>query len=174
MAHPQQREFLEKVKGMYPDFFLNTAVLEIGSLNINGTVRDFFDDPFEYVGVDLAEGPDVDVVCKGHEIPFYPETFNVAISCECFEHDKHWKETFQKMYDTVVKGGLIIFSCATTGRPEHGTQFSGPWDSPFTNDYYRNLTADDFMEAFDINKMFRNWEFTTNNESHDLYFWGLK
>lgn len=174
MSHPQQRQFMQSVKDKFPEFFNDTTVLEIGSLNINGTVRDFFENPFDYVGVDLAPGPCVDLVCPGHEITFYPGTFDVAVSCECFEHDKHWQQTFRKMYDTVRAGGIVIFSCATTGRPEHGTTRCSPPDSPFTNDYYLNLTAEDFKTAFDIENMFKQHEFSVNNDSKDLYFWGIK
>lgn len=42
MAHGAQRVFFEKVREEFPEFFSGQRVLEVGSLNINGTVRDFF------------------------------------------------------------------------------------------------------------------------------------
>ena len=72
---------------------------------------------------------------------------------------------------------LVIFTCATVGRREHGTTRTTPADSPFTVskgwDYYRNLTADDFAHL-DLDSMFTEYEFSTNEVTHDLYFWGLK
>ena len=41
MAHPEQREFILKVKEKYPEFFKGKKVLDIGSLDINGSARDF-------------------------------------------------------------------------------------------------------------------------------------
>jgi hypothetical protein len=67
MAHVEQREFFEKMRDSFPDAFTGVSVLEVGSLNINGTVRDFFDAK-EYVGVDLIEGPGVDRVCAGQDL----------------------------------------------------------------------------------------------------------
>jgi SAM-dependent methyltransferase len=171
MSHQSQLDFVKSVRDMFPYSFKEASVLEVGSLNINGSVRQFFIN-CDYVGVDLAEGNGVDIVGHVHTLPLADNSFDTVISCECFEHDKHWQETFQKMWN-VVKG-LVIFSCATTGRPEHGTTATNPADSPFTNDYYKNLTEKDFREAFYLNDMFSKYEFSVNERPEDLYFWGLK
>ena len=42
MAHKEQKDFIDRVKSKYPSYFTNTCILEIGSWNVNGTVRDFF------------------------------------------------------------------------------------------------------------------------------------
>ena len=47
---------------MYPEFFQNKSVPEVGSWDTNGSIRRFFSN-CEYIGVDIAEGPGVDVVC---------------------------------------------------------------------------------------------------------------
>lgn len=171
MAHTSQFNFVRGIKIMYPERFKNAKVLEIGSLDINGSVRQFFED-CEYYGVDLGKGKGVDIICKGHLVPFENNVFDTVISCECFEHDVDWKLTFQKMWE--VTKGIVIFTCATNGRPEHGTTNTSPADAPFTNDYYRNLTAKDFINAFDIPSMFRVFEFSSNQNPADLYFWGIK
>ena len=170
MSHQQQLDFVQSVKDEFPEYFKGTKVLEIGSLNINGSVRQFFE-PDQYTGCDLGEGAGVDIVCQGHELPYPNESFDVVISCECFEHDKHWEKTFQKMIDLVRKGGLVIFSCATIGRPEHGTTRTSPADAPFTNDYYRNLREEDFDQ---FKSSFNSYRFSQCLRPRDLYFWGLK
>ena len=160
MSHHSQLDFVSRVKAKFPHAFNKTKVLEVGSLNINGTVRIFFDD-CDYLGVDIGPGKDVDLVCPGHKLDILPNTFDTTISCECFEHDKYWMLTFQKMYELTKYRGLVIFSCATTGRPEHGTTRTSPADAPFTNDYYRNLTEEDFVGAFDLGQMFDEYAFHT-------------
>jgi len=170
MSHQQQLDFVQSVKDQLPEYFKGTKVLEVGSLNINGSVRQFFE-PNQYIGCDLGEGAGVDIVCRGHELPYPNESFDVVISCECFEHDRHWDKTFQKMVDLVRKGGLVIFSCATIGRPEHGTTRTSPADAPFTNDYYRNLREEDFNQ---FKSSFDSYKFSQCLRPRDLYFWGLK
>ncbi len=174
MSHIQQRNFIKKTKDHFPEYFNGCEVLEVGSLNINGTVRDFFSDSKSYMGIDLIEGDGVDEICYGNELKSPDESYDTAISTECFEHDKFWTDTFQNMYRMTKKGGLVIFTCASEGRHEHGTTRTSPADSPATNDYYRNLVAKDFTDVFNIDDMFSKHLFEYNPETCDLYFWGVK
>lgn len=174
MAHHEQREFIQHVKTSFPKAFEDVNVLEVGSLNINGTVRDFFSNLQAYLGLDLIEGKDVDLVCPGNEYLGDENSFDTVISTECFEHDKHWIDTFLNMHYMTKHGGMVIFTCASTGRHEHGTIATTPQDSPATTDYYRNLDEQDFLEAFKIDDMFKEYRFMYNPVTCDLYFWGIK
>ena len=169
MSHQSQIDFVAMVKRRFPQFFSGKKVLEIGSLDINGSVRQFFED-CEYLGVDLGEGKGVDLVAKGEELDFPDKSFNVSISCECFEHNPEWVKTFENM--ARMTSGIVIMTCATTGRHEHGTMRTSPEDAPFCGDYYRNLTEQDFLQNCDMDK-FLHYEFSSNSSPADLYFWGL-
>lgn len=175
MAHREQGEYIVSVKQRFPQFFKGGRVLEIGSLNINGTVRQFFDAD-EYIGVDVGEGPGVDVVMSGHEYDD-ERKFDCVISCECLEHNPFWKETFLNMTRLCRRGGLVVFTCATTGRPEHGTERTTPQDSPLTIakgwSYYENLTEEHFS-SIDLGELFLDHRFSVNTISCDLYFEGIK
>lgn len=177
MAHPEQANFCLSVKRRYPKYFNSPDVLDIGSLDINGNNRYFFEGDYRYTGVDVGEGPNVDVVCKGHE--FDPgKKYHVVISTECFEHDQHWKDTIQNCIRLTKPGGLFLFTCATTGRHEHGTTRTTPQDSPFThklfNDYYMNLTENDIRQIPGFDEAFEKMEFSTHDGTKDLYFFGIK
>lgn len=172
MAHPAQMNFVELAKKRFPQLFERTRVIEVGSLDINGSVRELFVNPAKYIGCDLVEGRGVDLVCRGHELPYPDQSFDVAISCEALEHDKNWEATFQKMWSLTREGGIVVFTCATEGRSTHGTSDFYPNDSPATNDYYRNLTTGDFKKVFDLGSMFSEYEFYPSGT--DLYFWGIK
>jgi|ERR1044072_2638470 SAM-dependent methyltransferase len=175
MAHDAQRVFVNAVKSAYPDHFTNTRVVEMGSLDINGTVRDFFTDPIWYVGIDVGPGPGVDVVANGKDYDHDGDYFDVAISAECFEHNPDWRETFLNMKRLVKPGGLVIFTCAGKDRPEHGTSRSDVGSSPLTVEigweYYRNLEASDFHEH-DLVGL--DYQFYYEPYAKDLYFVGRK
>jgi len=177
MSHIQQMNFVQRVKGTFPQNFTDVSVLEVGSLFINGTVKEFFTN-CNYVGIDLDSGPNVDLVVGGHEYDAPENSFNTIISCECFEHNPFWVQTFANMIRMCKSNGLIIVTCATTGRAEHGTTRTTPRDSPFTVakgwEYYNNLTEEDFNKNFNIPALFREYAFSINNTSFDLYFWGIK
>lgn len=173
MAHTQQRWFFERIKARYPQHFENVDVLDIGSLDINGSVRDMFHGG-TYIGVDVGPGRGVDVVAFGQDLTYPDRSFDVCLSAECMEHNPEWVATFANMVR--MSRSMVIMTCATTGRAEHGTTRSHPGSSPLTVplwDYYRNLTEDDFREAFDLDSMFRDYWFEVDWSSCDLYFAGF-
>ena len=111
--HAEIRHCLATVRDAFPEFFSGVSVFEIGSADINGSVRGYFQST-EYVGVDLTPGPGVDVVGQGEEVRLNRE-FDVAVSTECLEHNPKYFETFENMVRHVRPGGLVLFTCATTG-----------------------------------------------------------
>ena len=74
---------------------------------------------------------------------------------------------------------LFIFTCATTGRPEHGTSKSKPYQVFSTRiegleDYYKNLVEKDIRKEIPVDELFDHYEFSVNQAHKDLYFWGVK
>lgn len=178
MAHHQQQQYIITIKQRYPDFFRNRRVLDIGSLDINGSNRGYFENCI-YTGLDIAPGKNVDVVCKAHEY-VTAEKYDTVISTECLEHDKFYALTLNNCMQVLKPGGLFLFTCATTGRPEHGTRRSDIMSSPLTcqiedwADYYKNLTEEDIRNVLAVDQLFTNYEFSIGHETHDLYFYGVK
>lgn len=178
MSHTQQLNFIKNVVLKYPNYFINSKVIEIGSYDINGSVRQFFNN-CNYTGIDVTYGTSVDRVCFGHEILDPDGSYDVTISTECFEHDFYYIKTFSNMIRLCKSNGLVIFTCASLGRPEHGTQRTSPHESLTSKidgieNYYKNLTELDFVNNFDLRSIFKYYEFHVNNESFDLYFAGIK
>lgn len=184
--HTEQTTFIQYIKNTYPQYFNNCVVLEIGSLNVNGTARIFFQN-CGYVGVDVGPGDGVDVVCSGHEYNAPDNIFDIVFSTECFEHNPYWFETFQNMIRVCKSGGMVFFTCAGMCRPEHGTARMDPASSPLTNaigwgEYYRNLQAADFRSRMNFSDIFSTHCFIDSNyfdgriydKPMDLYFWGIK
>ena len=177
MSHREQSAYISKIKSKYPENFHSVSVLEVGSLDINGSVRQFFTD-CDYIGIDVGEGKGVDIVCSGHEYDAPDNTFDTTISCECFEHNPYWLETFKNMIRMTKSGGVVIMTCATDGRKEHGTTRTTPADSPLTVgigwDYYKNLNMGHFTSQMDLGEYFKTWLWSDDKKHHDLYFVGKK
>lgn len=178
MSHPEQLGFFAAVAEANAELLRGGRVVEIGSYDVNGSVRKIFDGWAEYVGVDLDEGPGVDLVGYGHEVAIADGHFDAAISGECFEHDPHWADTLANMARMTRPGGLVAFTCASVGRPEHGTRRTDLEESPGTQavglDYYRNLSRADLERALPLDELFssyRSWYLPT---SFDLYFAGVR
>jgi SAM-dependent methyltransferase len=177
MAHAEQTGFIRLMRDLV--FPSSGTVLEIGSYQVNEKgLRSIFSG-CSYIGVDLVEGPGVDVVTSGHEVNLASDSFDVTLSAECFEHNPLWRETFANMYRMTKPGGVVIITCASRGRIEHGTARSvKPNYSPGTTavgwDYYMSLTQEDFERGFDVSDMFSAHYFYNVKSSHDLYFFGVK
>lgn len=109
--HAANRRFWQRAKAEYPRYFSNheARVVEFGSYNINGTIRDQFAS-LHYTGLDWQPGPCVDVVSLAHDAPFAPETFDVVASASMLEHDPYWQRSLAKMVSVLKPDGLIALS----------------------------------------------------------------
>ena len=176
MSHDEQRKLVSAVKQFLVGHFSKSKVLEVGSLDINGSIRKFFDD-CNYTGVDISEGAGVDRVGQGQLLDFPTGSFDTVISCECLEHNPYWSETVSNMLRMLRPGGLIVVTCATIGRPEHGTTRSLQEFSPLTNkigwDYYRNLAPEDLQRAINLHWWLEDYILGCNWDSSDLYLIGV-
>ena len=184
MAHKEQRDFCLKVKEKYPEFFRNKKILDIGSLDINGINKDLFED-CDYIGIDVGEGNNVDIVSVGHLFDAPDNYFDTIISTEVFEHDMFYEKTIQNIIRMLKPGGLFLFTCASTGRSEHGTRKLGEEAAPLLiqiseewADYYKNLTPSDIKRINGFDEVFFDGLFELGNSYKDvfadLYFYGIK
>jgi len=174
MSHAQQQYFCKLVNS---NFFegKKISILEIGSYNVNGTIRDIFINQ-KYLGIDVKKGPCVDIVYDGLNLDIQ-DKFDLSISCECFEHNPYYLENFKKMIELTKNDGVVVFTCASLFRKEHGTTRTTSGDSPGSMekwDYYKNLFKKDFEKKIDMSKIFYKYQFYYNLFSDDLYFIGIK
>jgi SAM-dependent methyltransferase len=178
--HIQARNFTVFVKKLLRKYFVNKRVLDVGSGDINGNNRFLFEN-CEYEGNDVIQTNNVTIVSKTKDLPFADNSFDTIVSTECFEHDPEYKESLLKIYQMLKPNGLFFFTCASTGRAEHGTRRTSPNDSYGTIgniedmvDYYKNLTEKDINDVLNLDESFSTWDTYYNSQSCDLYFIGIK
>lgn len=119
-------------------------ILEIGSLDINGSVRSIFaQHAATYLGVDVQSGPGVDLVIDAAGMDTGP-VFDVVVCAEVFEHAPEWREIVLRAHGNLVEGGIFIATMAGEGRPPHSAIDENPirdWE------YYANVTGPELKEA---------------------------
>jgi SAM-dependent methyltransferase len=174
MSHPEQRNFLGLCRLHFTQWFQGKTGLEVGSLNVNGTARDYFAG-CHYVGIDVGPGAGVDIVERGDRFAAPSASFDVVISCEAFEHDPDWQATFVNCVRLLRPNGIFIVTCATYGRQQHGTCASQPEASPHTSNsdtvaYYRNLGEQDFLSLPGFGTWFGWYGFFVDHVARDIYF----
>lgn len=178
--HIEASHFLYFYKYYYPELFTNKKVLDVGAGDINGNNKHLFKN-CEYNANDVVNASNVTIVSETKNLKFDDEYFDIIISSECFEHDPDYKESILNIIRMLKKDGLFIFTCASDGRPEHGTLNNSPSSSYATinkldnfKNYYKNLNIDHLKEFLDLDEIFSNWLSFYNKKSKDLYFVGLK
>jgi SAM-dependent methyltransferase len=178
LAHFQQQEFIKTIVLSINDSQPLTVV-DFGSLDINGGVKQLIDPKWNYTGIDLEIGPNVDIARPGQLIDLQSEQFDISFSSELFEHTPFWKEIFAQMCRLTKPGGVVVFTCAGIGRKEHGTTRSdGGYSSPFTvkngDEYYKNVARKDAEKSIAAKHWFSNYGFFDGYSTHDLYFVGIR
>jgi len=98
-------------------------VLEVGSYDVNGTVRPLFTG--RYLGVDLQPGPGVDLLVT--DDLYDSPRFDVIVSTEMLEHDARPWVTLQDWHRALRPGGCVLITA-------RGFEY-GPHDYPA--DYWR-------------------------------------
>lgn len=118
--HVEAFEWTSRIfNAWYKEDMGQIKVLEFGSLDINGTIKSIFEPVASlYIGVDLQEGPGVDVVCGAHEFDS-DEPFDVVVSCEVFEHTPVWRDIIDNAHRLLRPEGLFIATMAGEGREPH-------------------------------------------------------
>ena len=109
---------LEYVGRVVADHGLSSMrTLELGSSNVNGSVRDFFSG--EYVGIDHVEGNGVDRVMNANALEFEEGSFDVVVSTSMLEHDPAFWRTLPEVGRVLRPGGHFILTPVSTGFPIH-------------------------------------------------------
>jgi len=106
--HEENRMFWRHCAEIYPRYFNNAKVIELGSFNINGTVRDYFKG-CDYTGVDWKPGPCVDVVSLIHNLSTEIK-YDTIISASMLEHDPWPEKSMAKMVDLMKPDGVLLLS----------------------------------------------------------------
>jgi SAM-dependent methyltransferase len=139
--HPSARRNAEAFVKRYLASKKEISILEVGSRDVNGSLRDLFTRPgWTYKGLDRQEGHNVDIVSDyvaygSGSFPIAKDSFDVIVSTSCLEHDPWFWVTFAEMVRVCRPGGLI-YICV----PSRGKTHKFPLDCwRFQIDAYRAL-----------------------------------
>lgn len=95
------------------------SILDVGALDVNGTLRDIAPASAAYTGIDLEAGNGVDrVLDDPYEYPFPDNSFDAVISTSCFEHDIMFWLTILECSRVVSDRGFIYVNAPSSG-PYH-------------------------------------------------------
>jgi SAM-dependent methyltransferase len=140
-------------------------VLEVGSLNINGTARDAWpgmEPGAAWLGVDVVAGRGVELTADASSPDFLPKVaasagmaqarspkgglrpgFDLVVCCEALEHAEQPAAIVRNAALTLRPGGAILITCAGEGRLPHSGIDGGPLPE---GEHYANVKRDELEE----------------------------
>ena len=91
-------------------------VLEVGSQDVNGSLRSVSPPGIDYIGVDFVEGQGVDVVIEDpYVLPFESGSIDVVLSSSCFEHSEMFWIIFLEILRVLKPTGLFYLNAPSNG-----------------------------------------------------------
>jgi len=124
--HGSNRRWWKGCEKKYTPFFRDpSCVIEFGSLNENGSIRDHFQCS-NYVGVDWrpgrpngVESKTIDLISLAHEVPFAENSFDTVASASMLEHDPFWIWSLEKMVNLLKPDGVMFLSWGAAHNSPH-------------------------------------------------------
>lgn len=136
---------------------LKDKILDVGSLDVNGSVKDLFND---YTGVDMRQGKNVDVQAKANSLPFKDDLFDNVLCLEMLEHDDCFWESIPEMVRVLKPGGMFAITTRGINFPKHG----------YPHDYWRFTLDSMRLLLKDLKNVYAN----DNTGEHGVFGHGCK
>lgn len=100
--------YLKNAKGL--------TIVDIGSQDVNGSLRLVAPPNNKYIGVDFIDAKGVDVVITDpYSLPFENESVDVVVSSSCFEHSEFFWLLFNELLRILKPTGLIYINVPSNG-----------------------------------------------------------
>ena len=102
--------------GVYGGRFGSGKVLDVGSQNVNGSLKDVCPNQLTYTGVDFVQAAGVDVVMTDpYLLPFPSEYADIVVSSSCFEHSEMFWLLFLEIMRVLKPAGLFYLNAPSNG-----------------------------------------------------------
>jgi SAM-dependent methyltransferase len=114
--HPSALTFARLFFDIYTSHLPTPTIVEIGSQDINGSLRDIAPKQARYIGLDFVAGPGVDVVLADpYVFPLDSGIADAVVSSSCFEHSQFFWLTFLEALRLVKPGGVLYLNVPSNG-----------------------------------------------------------
>lgn len=114
--HGSAMEYGRKFFDVYLREATGRLIVEIGSLDVNGSLRSVVPPGNTYLGLDLVEGKGVDIVVPDpYVFPFEAESVDVCLCSSCFEHTEFFWLTFIEALRILKPEGLFYLNVPSNG-----------------------------------------------------------
>ncbi len=108
------RNFFDTYSSAFQD--TDIRVVEIGSQDVNGSMRDCCPTHYSYVGADFVHGKGVDVVLDDpYSLPFDTSSVDFVLTSSCFEHSEMFWVLYLEALRIIKPHGLLYLNAPSNG-----------------------------------------------------------
>ncbi|MEY4537218.1 MAG: hypothetical protein RL171_1369, partial [Pseudomonadota bacterium] len=92
------------------------TIVEIGSQDVNGSLRELAPVKSRYIGLDFIAGRGVDIIMDDpYKIPLPDNSADAIVTSSCFEHSEFFWLVFLEISRIVKPGGYIYINAPSNG-----------------------------------------------------------
>ena len=107
------KRFFDTYGPAFPD---GAVVIDLGSMDVNGSLKEVCPERFNYVGIDFEPGKNVDLVMKDpYDIPVYDEKVDIVLASSVFEHSQWFWVLFMDVMRVLKPDGLFYMNVPSNG-----------------------------------------------------------
>jgi SAM-dependent methyltransferase len=102
-------------KYIYETYKPTDTILDVGSVNINGSYKQLLPIEWSYKGLDLQAGQNVDIIASSlYEYPIDDNTYKIVISGQCMEHVQDLHKWIKEVTRVTAKSGILCLIAPTS------------------------------------------------------------
>jgi SAM-dependent methyltransferase len=106
----------ERFFATYASRIENPLVIDLGSQDVNGSLKSFVTPGMRYVGVDFMAAKGVDVIIDDpYSLPFPDGSVDIVVSSSCFEHSEMFWLLFLEIQRILKPTGLLYLNVPSNG-----------------------------------------------------------
>jgi SAM-dependent methyltransferase len=114
--HPTALQNASFFSSQYLNKFTEGTILDLGSQDVNGSLKSVMPSSMKYIGVDFVPGRGVDVVLDDpYKLPFESESVDVVVSSSVFEHSEMFWLVFLEILRILKPHGLLYLNVPSNG-----------------------------------------------------------
>lgn len=133
----------------------NIKILDVGSQDVNGSYKQFFNNPkWEYTGLDMVPGKNVDIVLKDvyNWTEIESNSYDVVVTGQVFEHVEFFWVTILEIARVLKEGGICCIIA-----PSNGVEHRYPVDCwRYYPDGFRALAKYAGMNILEVYTQWKN------------------
>lgn len=155
------------------------TIVDLGSQDVNGSLRSVAPAEATYIGVDFDDAKGVDVVISDpYSLPFDDQSVDVCVSSSCFEHSEFFWLVFLEVTRILKPSGLFYLNVPSNGEfhryPVDCWRFYPDSGIALQNWARRNGYGTTLLESFIGNQQDGPWnDFVAvfvNDEAHAAHY----